>query len=78
MGLFIGWLVKRGGSQDLRLFFATGVLGGFTTFSAFSLDAANLIERGANGLALAYILASVIICIVAVFTGLWAARTLFG
>ena len=48
MGLFIAWLTKRTGtSNELRLFFATGVLGGFTTFSAFSLDVVNMVERGA-------------------------------
>ncbi len=76
MGVFIVWLVKRTGatSQEVRLFFATGVLGGFTTFSAFSLDMANLIERGANGPALAYLLGSVLLSILAVFIGLWFGR----
>lgn len=74
MGLFIAWLVKRGGSQELRLFFATGVLGGFTTFSAFSLDVANMIERGAMMPAFGYIAASVVISILALFLGLWFGR----
>lgn len=77
MGLFIGWLVKRtgGSSQEIRLFFATGILGGFTTFSAFSLDAANLVERGANIAALSYVMGSVFISIFAVFIGLMISRT---
>lgn len=77
MGLFIGWLVKRtgGSSQEIRLFFATGVLGGFTTFSAFSLDAANLFERGASLMALSYVLGSVLLSISAVFVGLMVARS---
>lgn len=77
MGLFIGWLVKRtgGSSQEIRLFFATGVLGGFTTFSAFSLDAANLFERGASIMALSYVLGSVLLSISAVFVGLMVARS---
>ncbi|MEL7429565.1 MAG: fluoride efflux transporter CrcB [Pseudomonadota bacterium] len=74
MGLFIAWLVKRGGSENLRLFFATGVLGGFTTFSAFSLDVADLLERGAMGPAFAYVLISVVFSILAVFVGLWFGR----
>ena len=74
MGLFIAWLVKRGGSNELRLFFATGVLGGFTTFSAFSLDVANMIERGSMMPAFGYIAASVIISILALFIGLWFGR----
>lgn len=76
MGLFIGWLVRKGGSTELRLFFATGVLGGFTTFSAYSLDVANLIERGAYGPALTYMMGSVLACVVAVFIGLWVSRIL--
>ena len=76
MGLFIGWLVRKGGSTELRLFFATGVLGGFTTFSAYSLDVANLIERGAYGPALTYMMGSVLACVVAVFIGLWMSRIL--
>ena len=47
----------RGWSQHLRLFLTTGILGGFTTFSAFSLDAVLLWERGEAGLAAAYVLA---------------------
>ena len=76
MGFFIAWLVKRAGgtSQELRLFFATGILGGFTTFSAFSLDMVNLLERGANGPAAAYLFGSVLLSILAVFMGLWMGR----
>ena len=75
MGLFIAVLARRGGSNELRLFVATGILGGFTTFSAFSLDFATLWERGATLPALAYALASVIGAIIALFLGLWLART---
>jgi CrcB protein len=74
MGVFIAWLVKRGGSNDLRLFFATGVLGGFTTFSAFSLDMANLIERGALMSAFSYAAGSLLLCVASVFIGLWFGR----
>ncbi len=76
MGLFIGWLVKRGGSNDLRLFLATGVLGGFTTFSAFSLDVANLWEKGSGGPAFIYATGTVVACVVAIFAGLWFSRQL--
>lgn len=76
MGLFIAWLTKRTGtSPELRLFIATGILGGFTTFSAFSLDVANMIERGAMGTAFTYILTSVVISLIAVFIGLWFGRS---
>jgi fluoride exporter len=75
MGLLIAVLMRRGGSNELRLFIATGVLGGFTTFSTFSLDFATLWERGATLPALGYALASVIGAIIALFLGLWLART---
>ncbi|MDD9909746.1 MAG: fluoride efflux transporter CrcB [Ahrensia sp.] len=77
MGLFIGWLVQRGGDISLRLFFATGVLGGFTTFSAFSLDFANLWQRGEMVAASLYVLSSVGASLVAVFVGLALARIAF-
>ena len=76
IGAFMELLVRRlGVSNEVRLFIATGVLGGFTTFSAFSLDFALLWERGASIPALAYLLASVIGAIVALFMGLWLARS---
>lgn len=76
MGFFIAWLTKRTGtSNELRLFMATGILGGFTTFSAFSLDVANMVERGAITSAISYILASVVISLAAVFIGLWFGRS---
>ena len=76
MGVFIEMLVRRlGASNELRLFVATGVLGGFTTFSAFSLDFAVLVERGALGQALFYAVASVGLAITALFLGLWLARS---
>jgi fluoride exporter len=79
MGVFIELLVRRAGSSnELRLFVATGILGGFTTFSAFSLDFAVLFERGAMGQALFYALASVILSILALFLGLWLVRTIAG
>lgn len=80
MGLFIGWLVRQdaGGMQSLRYFVATGILGGFTTFSAFSLDTAVLWQRGEPMLALAYIVASVVLSLIAVFAGLFLMRSLGG
>jgi CrcB protein len=70
MGLFTGWFALRGGSQALRLFIATGVLGGFTTFSSYSLEAVLLLERGETGAALAYILGSVVLGLAGLFLGL--------
>lgn len=71
MGVLAGWFAFRMGiPQHMRLFLTTGILGGFTTFSAFSLDAALLIERHAYWLAAAYIAGSVVASILALFAGL--------
>jgi CrcB protein len=75
MGLFIELLGRRfDGSNELRLFVAVGIMGGFTTFSSFSLDVAVLWERGEVFTALIYVLLSVILSIGALFLGLWLAR----
>lgn len=79
MGFVIELLARRSGaSNEMRLFIATGILGGFTTFSAFSLDFAVLFERGALVSALFYALASVVLSILALFAGLWLVRALAG
>ena len=71
IGLLAGWFASRPGlSQDMRLFLTTGVLGGFTTFSAFSLDTALLIERHAYALAAGYVLGSVAAGLAALFLAL--------
>ena len=69
MGILAGWFVSRGGSEPWRVFLLTGLLGGFTTFSAFGLDALTLYQRGALGPALAYVAASVVFSLAAVATG---------
>ena len=77
MGLFVELLARRfGGSAELRLFVATGILGGFTTFSAFSLDFAVLYGRGALAQAFAYVAANVVVGIAALFFGMWLAKNL--
>lgn len=77
MGVLIAVLARRSGdTQAVRLFFATGVLGGFTTFSAFSLDFATLWERGTTDIAFLYVAVSVLGSLVAVFAGLWLVRSL--
>ena len=80
MGLLAGWLAFRGGAhaESLRLFAAVGVLGGFTTFSAFSLETALMIERRQLAMAGGYVAASVILSIAALFLGLMVARRAFG
>lgn len=75
MGLIAGVFAFRGHlPQEMRLFLTTGILGGFTTFSAFSLDAALLWERGEAGLAALYVGASVIFSLLAVAAGLAVSR----
>jgi CrcB protein len=79
MGLVAGWFAFRAGegaSQDVRLFLATGILGGFTTFSAFSLDAVLLWQRGEAMLAGAYVVGSVVASLVALAGGLALMRGL--
>ena len=77
MGLVAGYLAFKGGpSQHWRLFLMTGVLGGYTTFSAFSLDAALLYERGQIALTLIYVLGSVVLSIAGLFAGLALVRHL--
>lgn len=77
MGLIAGYLAFRGeATQHWRLFLMTGILGGYTTFSAFSLDTAMLYERGAVGLAAFYVLGSVGISIAGLFAGLAVVRYL--
>ena len=77
MGVFIEMLARRwGGSPELRLFVATGILGGYTTFSAFSLDVAVLYERGELAYAVAYVAASLILSVGGLFLGLWLARSI--
>jgi fluoride exporter len=71
MGLFAGYFAFRPGlPQHVRLFLTTGVLGGFTTFSSFSLDTALLIERHAYWLAAAYVAGSVAAGLIALFAGM--------
>jgi fluoride exporter len=76
MGLIAGWFAMRGQApQSWRLFLTTGVLGGFTTFSAFSLETVLLWERGEAGAALAYVVASVAAALAGLAAGLWFIRT---
>ena len=75
MGLIAGYLAFKGeASQPWRLFLMTGILGGYTTFSAFSLDAALLYERGEFGLAILYVLGSVVLSLGGLFGGLALVR----
>lgn len=75
MGMLVAWLMRRGGSgEHLRVFLGVGLLGGFTTFSSFSLDFALLWQRGDLGLAFFYALVSMAASISALFAGLTLMR----
>jgi CrcB protein len=75
MGVVAAYFAFKGDtSQHWRLFLTTGILGGYTTFSAFSLDAALLYERGEIGMAALYVIASVAISVAGLFAGLALVR----
>jgi len=75
MGLIAGYLAFKGSAaQPWRLFVMVGLLGGYTTFSSFSLDAVTLYERGAWGAALGYVVGSVALGIIGLVAGLAVVR----
>jgi CrcB protein len=77
MGLIAGYLAFKGSAaQPWRLFVMTGVLGGYTTFSTFSLDSALLYERGEIALAALYVAGSIVLAIAGLFAGLALVRHL--
>ncbi|MDP2741029.1 MAG: fluoride efflux transporter CrcB [Pseudorhodobacter sp.] len=76
MGVLVVVLAHKGGMR-LAPFLMTGVLGGFTTFSAFSLDALTIWERGQTALAAGYVLGSVVLSLVGIVAGMALARGWF-
>ena len=76
MGALAGLFLIKGGSQEWRLFLTTGVLGGFTTFSAFSLEAALMWQRSEYGALGLYVAASVLLSILALFVGMSVVRAI--
>jgi fluoride exporter len=78
MGVLAAWVLRGDNSaESLRLFVGVGVLGGFTTFSAFSLEMAQMLQRGQIGLAAGYALASVLLALVALFAGMIMAKAVW-
>jgi CrcB protein len=79
MGLLVGFLAHRGGADQerWRLLLGVGVLGGFTTFSAYSLELALMLQRRDYAMAVTYAVSSVVLAVLALFAGLMLARRLF-
>ena len=77
MGLLVGWLATKDGGHNLRLLLGVGLLGGFTTFSAFSLQAFMMLEKGRYGALAVYVGGSVVLAIAAIALGLFIARKAF-
>jgi CrcB protein len=77
MGVLMGLLLRESteAANSIRLFAGVGILGGFTTFSAFSLEAFRMLEEKTYGLLFGYVSASVILSIAAVALGLFIARS---
>ena len=75
MGLAMAWLLPKANNESVKLFLTTGILGGFTTFSAFSYDAYALYIRGETLFAAIYVVGSVLISIFALVIGVWVAKT---
>ena len=77
IGIVFGFFDKGLVSNEWKLFLATGVLGGFTTFSAFSVETFNLFREGHAGYALLYILASVLLGLLATYIAYWMINRIF-
>ncbi|NTJ42347.1 fluoride efflux transporter CrcB [Agrobacterium larrymoorei] len=78
IGLTVELVARRfNASAEMRVFLVTGILGGFTTWSSFTLDAVVLFERGALGMSALYILSSLLVSFTAIFAGLALGRALF-
>jgi len=78
MGILAGWLAfKISGAENMRLFLGVGLLGGFTTFSAFSLEAFQMLEKKAYGAFAGYVGGSVVLSIGALIIGVMIARKVF-
>jgi fluoride exporter len=82
-GLMMGLIVEASAlklnlSPELRAFLTVGILGGYTTFSTFSLDSALMLQKGQYMAAASYMIGSVVLSILALFAGLWIVRSIYG
>lgn len=78
MGILAFWLIRKGAEgEHIRLLIGVGLLGGFTTFSAFSLEIAQMIDRGQMANAFGYAIASVLLALTAIFAGMAMAKTVW-
>ena len=78
MGALAFWLARKGAQgEQIRLLLGVGVLGGFTTFSAFSLEIAQMIENGQLAMAFGYAVASVLVALTALFAGVALAKAVW-
>jgi CrcB protein len=78
MGVLVELMALRFSvSPEVRAFLTTGIMGGYTTFSTFSLESALLIQKGALVNATAYVVGSAILSIIALFCGLWLVRAIY-
>ena len=78
IGVLVGLFGLRPASDAIRLGLITGVLGGFTTFSAFSMETVEMLRAGDGASALAYVAASLVLGLTACALGLWATRAVLG
>ena len=82
-GLMMGLIVEASAlklnlSPELRAFLTVGILGGYTTFSTFSLDSALMLQKGQYVAAASYMIGSVVLSVLALFAGLWIVRSIYG
>lgn len=78
IGIFMGLFLRQGWAEGGRLFFVVGILGGYTTFSSFSLDALNLLNERSYTYLAAYVLGSVLLSLLATWCGVVVARAIAG